>query len=225
MTYLILGYGVPDDIKTDLNYQRYLGLAFNAMFQRSANAPATIVACGGRTDIHKPYKRSEASEIAKIIRVWSKRSEIRSATAAWAFLKEERSLSTVENLLYAYGLLQRKHIKQDRIVIFCEHTRRARVRSFASKIFAGATIEVIAIDFDLSSNRYLDASFIKVKERKTAVVENWALQSPKNLREYRRALQDRLVRFRKAGPDKHVGEIKKWWEEQLNVLVMKAKAR
>lgn len=214
--YLICGYGVPKDIQTDDNYRRYLGIVFNTIYAQSAGKPAMIICAGGKTDLQKPYKRSEAGEIARFLKPLMRGQD-------WKLAQEARSLSTVENMLYAQQKLVRATSQGGCMMVFCEATRVARVKALAKQMFRGMRVTVYPVDFDLSPNRYLDPAFIAEKERKTLKVERWALRDPKYLRIYRNKLEDRIAHFRRAGTKRHIQEIKKWWETELDALSTIAK--
>ncbi len=209
--YLICGYGVPKDIQTDDNYRRYLGIVFNTIYSHSAGKPAMIICAGGKTDLVKPYKRSEAGEIARFLKPLMRGRD-------WKLAQEARSLSTVENMLYAQQKLVRATSQGDCMMVFCEATRVVRVKALAKQIFRGLPVTVYPVEFDLSPNRYLDPAFIAEKERKTLKVERWALEDSKHLRVYRNKLEDRIAHFRRAGTKRHIQEIKKWWETELDEL-------
>jgi len=209
--YLICGYGVPKDINTDDNYRRYLGIVFNTIYSVSAGKPATVVFAGGKTDVVKPYKRSEAGEMVRFFKPLMRGQD-------WNLVQETRSLSTVENLLYTKAQLAKKKIHPDSITVFCEATRVARVKALARDVFKGVRVFINPVDFDLSPNRYLDPAFIAKKEEKTLKIERWVLRDQKHLRVYRRKLEDRIAHFRRTGTKRHIDEIKKWWETELDTL-------
>ena len=149
-TYLILGYGIPKKMKIDDNYPRYLGIVFNSIFSQTRNSAdaSTIMFCGGMTDMVKPYKRNEAQETMQFFKAFADRDACRKTTKLWNFLLEKKSLSTLENLIYAKQILDGKKIDTSTLTIFCEETRCKRVKRLAKKIFGKAN--VISVDFDVS---------------------------------------------------------------------------
>lgn len=214
-TFLVLGYGIPKDLSQDPNYRTYLSIVFNTIFQSARGASARIISCGGPTDMYPPYKRIEAKEIKTYLEELAKRPACRPSTKGWKFLEEKTSLSTLENLVYAAKILKGRSSSSS-LTIFCEATRAGRIRRLAKTIFGKAT--VIPVDFDLSSNRYLDPGFIQKKEREAARLEAWALQTPENLKEFRKLFQKKFVALRKAGPENHAEAVRAWWEESLRTL-------
>ena len=191
-TYLILGYGIPRKIESDENYSRYLGVVFNSIFVQSQISidSSAIVFCGGMTDLFKPYKRSEAAEMVRMFKTFADRGACRVVTKSWKYLLEKKSLSTLENLVYAKQMLDAKKTSYSSITIFCEATRFKRIKRLAKNIFG--TAEVVAIDFDLSENRYLDPSFIQKRERATSELEDWAMRSPENMKEFRKLFLEKF---------------------------------
>jgi hypothetical protein len=218
LPFLILGYGVPKDIRDDLNYSIYLRSAFNAIYSvciRSGE-PARIVLCGGKTDMIRPYRRTEADEMAKIIRELANQNAVRAETKRWKMIPERRSLSTLDNLLFAREILRRGGSVSAPVTIFCEATRTARIRSLARSISPSA--RVIPIDFDQSPNRFLDPAFIAKKERKALIFDRWALSSPMNLKKHRSLFKEKITMLRKAGPAHHADAVREWWEKEMEIV-------
>lgn len=217
-TYLILGYGIPKKMEADANYRTYLGIVFNAIFSRSqiSMASSTIVFCGGSTDMFKPYKRIEAQEMLRFFRSFADRSICRDVTKLWQYVLEKKSLSTLENLVYAKQLLEAKKIQTTSLTIFCEATRAKRIKRLAKNIFGKA--EVLSVDFDLSENRYLDPSFIEKRERTTLRLDDWAMKNPENMKEFRKLFLEKFVFLRKAGPGNHQAALREWWHKRLDEI-------
>lgn len=175
--FAVLGYGVSDDIQHDENYQTYLRVAFNAMFDAAAGQPAVVVSSGGATNCTPPFKGTEAALIDAELKRIAKRSSVKSATKQWKFVREGESISTLENLLFLWDIMQQRRLGQ-KVTIFCEFTRQKRVQMLARKVI-GAQARVTAIDFDHSAHRYAD---YRQRERKTLRRSLWALTSPEHLR-------------------------------------------
>lgn len=219
--FLVCGYGIPKDIATDDNYRRYLGIVFNTIYVDTLKDPAqnrTLVFSGGYTDCFPPYKRSEAAEMARLFAQWSERPFCRAVTKHWRVVLERVSLSTIENILYTRDLIQKKKWPVKQVTIFCEATRVGRIRSLTKKIPFGVRVQILPVDFDLSSNRYLDPAFLKKRETMGAKLEVWALKDPKHLKEYQKGLKEKIASLRKAGPGKHAEAVKLWWEKRLKEL-------
>ncbi len=209
--FLVLGYGVPADIFADDGYRAYLGYVFNQIYEDTRREPGCvrIVFCGGHTDMLPPYRRSEAGEMKRYFAHFMRRDCVRSATRDWMLLAESASLSTLENLLNAHRLLEERRLG-GHLFIFCEFTRRARVRRLARIVFGAARIR--PVDFSLSSNRYLGADYLRVKEREAAAFDRWALASPENFRRYHANFVEKFAFLRSYGPDRRQEAIKAWWE-------------
>jgi len=217
-TYLILGYGIPKKIETDDNYRRYLGIVFNTIFDRSQKRhnAATMFFCGGMTDMYKPYKRSEAGEMLRMFRLFADQNVCRSVTKNWKYLLEKKSLSTLENLIYTKQILDQKKISSSTITLFCEATRYKRINRLAKKIFGKA--EVIAIDFDVSENRYIDPELIAQREKQVSKLDDVVLAHPERMTAYRKAFVDKIQFLRKAGPGNHQAALPEWWMKRLEEL-------
>lgn len=217
--YIVSGYGVPENIKTDGNYQTYLRLAFNIIYRESLATKTidpVIVLTGGRTDMVKPYRRTEAGEMEKVFRAFMTRPSLRPRTKTWKVLREPRAISSPETLLFSSALLRKRGVRSGTLTIFVEETRKERivrlVRRTVPKTFR---VTVYPIDFDASANRYLDPAFLEKKNALALRHDLWALRAPANMAEHHRVYGKRLAYLRKAGSKKHVAAVKKWWEEEM----------
>jgi hypothetical protein len=209
--FLILGYGVPKNMRTDLNYQIYVRSIFNSIYQQVVDRgiQPTIVASGGPTDLFKPYRRTEAGEMVKELERMRQMLP-RRVGAGWRIVAEPRSFSLLENILFT----RRRLGSLRAVTIFCEVTRVRRVKATAKKIFGGRTrIIVRGIDFDASSTRYLDPKLLRRKERVNIHFDDWALKSPANLRRHHDIHVDKVRRFRQADSPDSLRSVRQWFEE------------
>lgn len=213
--FIILGYGIPQDITKNENYNTYLKSVFNFIYRKSTKP--IIIACGGKTDMYPPYRRTEAEEIIKFFKNFIKhRPALKKITSPWKFLAENKSLSTLENLLGAQEIIVKNKIQTKEVIIFCEYTRTNRVRRLAKKIFT-AKIKIVPLDFDTSPTRYLPVKFIIAKEKTELRHSFWALKNENNLATYKKLFQKKFRRFRQAGPDGHLKAIHEWWQKQQKI--------
>ncbi|OQX71289.1 hypothetical protein B6D52_02045 [Candidatus Parcubacteria bacterium 4484_255] len=225
--FLILGYGIPKNIFKDENYNFYLKMVFNKIYdlvtKNKIKAPI-IICSGGKTDMFKPYnKRSEADEMIKFLKKLSKKLFLKEITKDWLFVSEKKSFSTLENLLNCQKIIQERKIRKFNLYIFCEQTRGKRTKTLSKKILdKNYTLQVIPIDFDVSSNRYISHEFFVKKEKAELSHSLWALQSPENLKKHHKLFKERIIFLRKAGPKVHVKVVKEWWEKKLKNLKTKS---
>lgn len=220
--FIICGYGVSKDIFKDEKYNFYLNLVFNNIYDlvigKGIKKPL-VIASGGMTDCFRSYRRSEGKEIIKFLRKLSKRPFLKKVTRDWDFIAEKKSLSTLENIIDCQNILKKKKIKKANLYIFCEQTRARRVKYLTQKILnKGYKIEIIPVDFDISSNRYLDPKFINKKEAIETKHSLWALKNSENLKKHHQVFKERIGYLRKAGSKVHTEAIKKWWEGKLKEL-------
>jgi hypothetical protein len=212
--YFILGYGVPKDMLSDKHYDRYFSQAFNCIYNQSAGAPAVIIFSGGSTDCYKPYKRTEGAEMLKLFKKFCNQSFVRKSVKQWKLLIENKSLSTLENLLFAKNILIGRNINRGNLTIFCEATRDRRIKILAGKIFSKLfKIKIVPVNFDTSINRYCSKDFLDKKEKKSLKLELRVLKDKRLLKKARGLCLERLEMFRKEGYDKNPAVVKKWWEE------------
>ena len=221
--FLIFGYGIPKDILKDENYNFYLKMAFNKIYDlviKNKIDNPVIITCGGKTDMQKPYKRTEAEEMIKLLRNLIKNQPVlKPITKKWRFIPENQSLSTLENLLNSNQIVIKKNLKKANLFIFCEQTREKRIKVIAKKIFdKNYNFLIMPIDFDVSANRYLSPEFLAKKETAELKHSLWALQSPQNLKKHHEIFVEKIEYLRQAGPNVHVETVRKWWERKLEDL-------
>lgn len=210
-TYLICGYGIPEDIRTDTNYQTYLNIAFNHVYQQSRNKQATLIPCGGPTSCEPPYTGTEAAVIATYLQERCEQAGTE-ATSGWKIIPETTSLSTLENLLHTKQLMD-AHALSGELTIICEFTRKERVRRLAEAIFTTCTVHVDAIDFDSSSNRYLDPEVIQEKEALGIKEGLWTLEEPERIAVHHELFERKFefIRQRQSEGLSHVEAVEEWF--------------
>jgi len=217
--FIIPGYGIPKDILKDESYRRYLSWVFNQVYQICLNKKEkkpVIIFCGGKTDIFKPYKRTEAEEMKKLFLTWAKRDFVRNQTKDWQYKLDKKSLSTVENLLEASKIIKRiKGRKQ--IYIFVEFTRQKKIKKFAQEILK-KNFKIIALDFDLSINRYRDPKLIRKREEIDIKLGLNSLKDKKFYQKYRKILEEKIKFLRRQGAKKHQDAVYEWWRKKLKEL-------
>lgn len=217
----IFGYGVPKNILKDENYNRYLSFCFNKIFDLSRGEKAVIIFSGGPTDCYRPYKRTEAGEIKKLFTSLMERKFVKSETRNWKLVVENKPISGLENILFTVGYLKKNNIKKAEVYVFCEITREKRIKILLSKgnredkKLKNIKFIIIPVDFDLSSNRYLNGEFLEKKERKILQAELKAIKSRKNFDEYRKWHEKKLEFFRENNYASNPKVVEKWWRKNL----------
>lgn len=214
--FLVLGYGVPDDVFTDANYTTYLRVVLNTIWSDPAKDKIVWFA-GGRTDLRKPYRRTEAGEMLRFFRRWERLPIVRRVTKQWHVASNPHPLGVPESLAWFVEYLGR--VAFDRTVVFCEATRRHRVETLMqhlvdSKVSRDERALTIGVDFDTSANRYRSLDEIKEREQAELDLDTWALESPVNLHRYRQLREERMKFLRAAGPKRHVQAIQDWEERE-----------
>ena len=113
---IIFGYGIPKNILKDENYNFYLKMIFNKIYdlstKKSIDDNPIIICSGGKTDIYKPYHRSEAEEMIKFFKAFTKKPYLKEITKKWNFVAEKTSLSTLENFLNTKKILNYLYRKE-----------------------------------------------------------------------------------------------------------------
>jgi hypothetical protein len=212
--FVICGYGIPADIWKDQNYLTYLHVVFNKMFELSAGEEAVIIPSGGPTQCIPPYKGTEAEAISSYLNEFLQRPELKTRTSAWKVIPEKRSLSTIENFLFAREILDKGKL-EGAITIFAEKTREERLKIFAEEIF-GASAMVHAIDFDTSKNRYINPAIIQKKEADALNEGLWTLKEPERIEMHHTLFEKKFAFLRKRESEglSHIDAVAEWFECQ-----------
>lgn len=216
-TFIICGYGIPSDIASDINYTTYLHTVFNQIFEQARNHPALIIPCGGPTACEEPFDRTEAHIIAQYLESLKNRSETAEQTAQWDIVEENRSLSTLENLLFAKEIVDQKEASGS-VTIFCEKLRTKRVRTIGENVFSTCTVQ--GIDFDISKNRYLAPEVIANKEQAAITESLWTLEDPARLSKHHELYEAKFAFFRQKQAEgiSHVDVVEEWFKKGPELL-------
>lgn len=220
--FLTPGYGIPKNIFQDENYNFYSKMAFNRIYDislKNIDKSPLIICTGGKTDLFKPYKKTEAKEISKLFKNLKSKIFLKKQTKDWQFLLENKSLSTLENLLNCQQIIKKNKIRQANLYIFCEQTRQKRIKILAKKIFhKNFKLFILPIDFDISPNRYLNSDFINKREKTEINHSLWALKDPKNLKKHQQLFKEKIELLRKAEPKNQTKALQEWWQKQIEEL-------
>ncbi len=182
ITAIINGYGVPEDIRTDRSYHAYLVQVVNWLWERYRTRAVTIVPCGGPTDMRRPYRRTEAGEMARWLRP---KLRVLGLASRWRIAPIATELTALENML-----VTAKRFPNGPIVYFCEWTRLNKMRAIAKRIF-GKRCLVVGIEFDGSAPRY-DLHGRTALEREDLRYSLAALEDPAWRRMLRLAAEEKI---------------------------------
>ena len=210
--FIICGYGIPADGQETENYRTYLNVAFNQMYELAQFEPALVIPSGGPTNCTPPFEGTEAEHVGRWIGERFKRAE--EATKEWEIVLEDQALSSPENLLYAKDLLDARGFEGE-IVVFCEFVRRNRMQLYANEVFGEA--EVIAIDFDSSSNRYQPKEKVELLLEKQIEADLPIIKNPDLRAEHHAFYEKKLEMLRKWQQEgmTHEAAVKRWWDEYI----------
>lgn len=212
-SFIICGYGIPEDIHKDQNYLTYLHVVFNRIYTEAKNEPALIIPCGGPTSCAPPYLGTEAEKIGEYLQELMDRDVLNGATRAWQIILENTSLSSLENFLFAKHII--KENGGDQIIAFCEATRVVRNQEIADGLFGKGKVLVEGVDFDISKNRYLPEDLLRKKEEAEREYAIWALESEENLAKHHRIFEEKFQKIRawEAQGISHVDSVTRWYKE------------
>lgn len=216
-TFLICGCGIPEDIRKDQNYLTYLHIVFNRIYAQAKNQPALIIPCGGPTSCTPPYTGTEAEHIAEYLQELMNRDVMNGAASAWKIVPEDKSLSSLENLIFAKKIVEENG--GDNAVLFCDATRKERNQESSDHIFGKGAVHVEGIDFDISKNRYLPDDLIEKKEKIEREHTLWALQSEENMQKHHEFFEEKFKRLRAWESEgmSHVDAVTRWYKEGLEL--------
>lgn len=217
--YLICGYGIPEDIAKDQQYLSYLHLAFNKMYSESANQEAVIITCGGPTRCEEPFEGTEAGVMAEYVRGHMGREELQGQTSQWQVLEEDKSLSTLENIVLSKELIA-SHQLEGEVFVFCEATREGRVKVFGEEVFGDRFGGVLPIDFDVTKNRYLSPEVLQKKEELSIMEAMWTLEDSDRIKKHHELYEKKFVFFRErqAAGVSHVDVVEEWFVKGPEML-------
>ncbi len=168
-TFIVInGYGVPVDIMTDRSYHSYLGQVLNYLWDHYRSTSLTIITAGGNTDMVKPYRRTEAGEMAKWL---APRIKSLHRSKQWKIRTIVSSLNALDTLLAAQRI-----VGVNKLIYCCEKTREQKSNMLVKKLF-GSRGSVLAFDFDTSKPRY-DTVTRKAMEREDMQYCLRALKDP-----------------------------------------------
>lgn len=218
--FIIPGYGIPESIERDQNYLTYLRVAFNRIYNAAKGEKALIIPCGGPTNCTAPYEGTEAAAIAAYIRKLIDQPAMGDRCKDWSIRLEDRSLSTLENLVYAKEIIDGENDVES-TVIFCEATRQRRLQTVGGVVFGQSVfMKVEAIDFDISANRYLDPAVIERKENTEIQGSLWALENPERLAKHHELFERKFALLRSLQDDgmSHVDAVAEWYRRAPSMI-------
>ncbi|MFA6551340.1 MAG: hypothetical protein WCV41_02300 [Patescibacteria group bacterium] len=219
--FLVLGYGIPKNIIKDENYNFYLKTVFNVIYDDASRHnffDPLIIFSGGKTNLRKPYQKTEGEEMLKLfLSLLKNKSYLKKITEKWQLIAEKNALSTLENILNCKKIVAGKKFNEANVNIFFEQTRKIKVEKLAKKVFGNKyKIKIQPIDFDNSKNRYLDYEFVQKKETAELKHAFWALENKNNLKKYH-ALHLRKINYLRKYPD-NSNMIKDWWDKEITEI-------
>lgn len=217
-SFIICGYGIPEDIRKDQNYLTYLHIVFNTIFSKAKNEEALIIPCGGPTSCTPPYAGTEAESIGEYFYELANRESVQGATRAWHIVPENTSLSSLENIIFAKRIMDAEGGTQP--MLFCEQTRKDRNSIVAKKVFGKEVCHVEGVDFDISKNRYLSDDIIEKKEAAEKEHSQWALESSEHVKMHHEFFEEKFRRLRawQEGGMSHVDAVTRWYKEAPELL-------
>lgn len=142
---IVMGYGIPPDIRKDANYRTYLSAVAQEVKRRGIE---DIIFCGGSTNIYYP-KMTEAGEMYELF------ADIRDQIGTFAVrvCLVEHTITSWENLEAASRVVRQMNV--EKAVVFCEKMRRAKVWFMAWGSLP-CLVETIGVDFDAGRNLFKD---------------------------------------------------------------------
>ena len=218
--FIIPGYGIPESIERDQNYLTYLHVAFNRIYDAAKGEKALIIPCGGPTNCTPPYQGTEAAVIGEYIQKLIDRLAMGDGCKEWSIVPEDRSLSTLENLVFAQEIVRGVADVQS-MTVFCEVTRENRMQIVGNAVFGESILmKIEPIDFDVSPNRYLDPAIIEKKENIEIRGALWALERSERLAKHHELFERKfsLLRSLQDGGMSHVDAVTEWYR-QAPVLI------
>lgn len=222
---IVCGYCASEDIYSDPRFAQYLNDLASLLqclkLTSDSNSKLVILFSGGPTRQQPPFDKTEAAEMA---RLWQKIVQEKgdALLAVIPVIKEDRSLSTVENIVYSLKAIPEEYLPIQRLHVFSRPSRRQLLERI-STLAAGSSVEV-SVETSLAFDPHYKESLAPAKPERNSEqslqATLWALQSEENLERYRQVYVAKYALLRER-PNISNDELEDWWEMQFAKLGFK----
>lgn len=205
--FIIPGYHLPYNIEDDKKYIRYFDFACREISKISNTEKVLIILSGGNIDMDKPFDRILSKVMLTLFEKHVDRYNINCLVKT-----EEKSLSSLENLIYSKDILN--EFKENfEIYIFSDEQRLDRTKILAEKVFDNPIMIGVDISHELEKQ---NAEVVNKKEELATKFSLWALKSKDNFDKFKSVYNEKYTYLRTISPEKRKEAEIEWWKEMLS---------
>ncbi len=205
--FIIPGYHLPNNIENDEKYIKYFDFACNEIAKISNSEKVLVILSGGNIDMNKPFERILSKVMLPFFKIYIDKYNINCLIET-----EEKSLSSLENLMYSKDILD-KFKGNFEIYIFSDKQRLDRSKMIADKVFDNPIMLSVDISHELEKQ---NAEVVNKKEELATKFSLWALKSKDNFDKFKSVYNDKYTYLRTISPEKRKEAEIEWWKEMLS---------
>ncbi len=204
--YIVPGYHLPKDIHKDETYKKYFDFVCREITRTSDSEKVAVVLSGGNIDMDEPFDKVLSKTMLPLFKEYIDKYHLN------CLLKtEEKSLSSLENLMYSKELLDQLAPNSD-IYIFSDAQRVKRLTVLADNVFNNP--KILGIDLSHPEERK-NAEVVNKKEELATNFSLWALKSKANFEKFKNVYSDKYAYLRTVPPEKRKEAEIEWWKKML----------
>jgi hypothetical protein len=205
--FIIPGYHLPNNIENDEKYIKYFDFACKEIVRISNSEKVLVILSGGNIDMDKPFDRILSKVMLPLFKSYIDKYNINCLVKT-----EEKSLSSLENLIYSKDILD--EFKENlETYIFCDKQRLERSKILADKVFNNPIMLGVDISHDLEKQ---NADLVNKKEELATKFSLWALKSKDNFDKFKSIYNEKYTYLRTVSPEKRKEAEIEWWKEMLS---------
>lgn len=205
--FIIPGYHLPNNIENDEKYIKYFDFACKEIVRISNSEKVLVILSGGNIDMDKPFDRILSKVMLPLFNSYIDKYNINCLVKT-----EEKSLSSLENLIYSKDILDEFKENFD-IYIFSDKQRLDRSKILSDKVFDNPIMLGVDISHELEKQ---NAEVVNKKEELATKFSLWALNSKDNFDKFKSVYNEKYAYLRTISPEKRKEAEIEWWKEMLS---------
>lgn len=206
--FIVPGYHLPKDLSQDEVYKKYFNFVCLEIKKTcDSKDKILVILSGGNIDMDEPFDRVLSIEMKMPFLDVAGKHDIKCEV-----LTEVKSLSSIENLIYSKEIVDNIEEEND-IFVFSDLQRSNRTKLTADKIFSKFHLLTIDLSSDEEKN---NQEIVNKKEALALNFSLWALESLKNLEEFKKIYIDKFKLLRSVPPEKRKETEILWWKSMIS---------
>ncbi|KKQ37070.1 MAG: hypothetical protein US53_C0029G0019 [Candidatus Woesebacteria bacterium GW2011_GWA1_37_7] len=204
--FIIPGYHLPNNIENDEKYIKYFDFACSEIVKVSNSEKVVVILSGGNIDMDKPFDRILSKVMLTLFEKYIDKYNMNCLVKT-----EEKSLSSLENLIYSKDILN--EFKDNfEIYVFSDKQRIERSKILADKVFDNPIMLGVDISHELERQ---NTEVVNKKEELATKFSLWALKSKENLDKFKNVYNEKYTYLRTISPEKRKEAEIEWWKDYL----------